>query len=50
VARALTVHDATRMQVFADGAKDQSLVVEILVSAHTGMAAPYTIAVLCHQL
>lgn len=31
---ALTVHDAKRMQVFADGAKDQSLVVEILVSAH----------------
>jgi Ran-interacting Mog1 protein len=31
----LTEHDAVPMQVFADGANDQSLVVEILVSAHT---------------
>ena len=38
------------VQVFADGAKDQSLVVEILVSAHIDTAAPYAVAELCNQL
>lgn len=39
------------VQVFADGAKDQSLVVEILVSAHThNWLHPCTTAMLCCQI